>query len=223
MSLFGASRFTAMLAAIAILGTAGSLWWAVATRADLKSHGSGRSADRVSPSKFASRVLRLKDERANKFASTVTGERAQSTSPGWSDDPDQRRGRLVAPRTFAENSELGLRNRGADMPIPAPPMALSDPGSRQANDPVPQVIASQSPAENQRQLARDPKPERAAAAMPYSARQAARPYYIEKVVEQGDAGEATFRYRYQSCEPPNMPDVCFMPRENRRSIVMERR
>jgi hypothetical protein len=51
----------------------------------------------------------------------------------------------------------------------------------------------------------------------------ARSYYLEKFVEQGDAGEVKFRYRRRSCEPPNMPDVCFMPQANRRDIVVERR
>ena len=51
---------------------------------------------------------------------------------------------------------------------------------------------------------------------------AARPSYTEKVVEQGDAGEVTYHYRRQVCAPPHMVDVCYMPAENRRNIVVER-
>jgi len=53
-------------------------------------------------------------------------------------------------------------------------------------------------------------------------RVAARPSYVEKVVEQGDAGEVKFHYRRQVCGPRHMVDVCYMPPENRRSIVVER-
>jgi hypothetical protein len=44
---------------------------------------------------------------------------------------------------------------------------------------------------------------------------------MEKLVEQGDAGDVTFRYRRRNCTPSNMVDVCYMPLENRRGIVVE--
>jgi len=67
MSLVRCSRFTAILAAIAISGTAGTFWWAIEIRADLKSGASNRPADRALPSKPAARALHPKDERSNKF------------------------------------------------------------------------------------------------------------------------------------------------------------
>ena len=220
MSLFDSSRFTAMLAIVAILGIAGSFWWAIVNRADLKSGASDRSADRASLSRPAARASRLKDERANKFASSVSGEQSQSTASDWSDDLDHLRDRSVPPRVFADNSKPSLQDRGADMPLPAPPTAQNDPEGRQSIPIAPQVTAPQSPGEDQKRQMQDPKPELAAAAPP---KPAARSYYIEKIVEQGDVGDVKFRYRRQSCTPPNMPDVCFMPQENRRNIVVERR
>jgi hypothetical protein len=77
--------------------------------------------------------------------------------------------------------------------------------------------------ESQKRLMRDPKSETAAGAASNPAKLASRSYYVEKFVEEGDAGEVKFRYRRRACEPPNMPDVCFMPQENRRGIVVERR
>jgi hypothetical protein len=52
-------------------------------------------------------------------------------------------------------------------------------------------------------------------------RLASRATFLEKTVEQGDSGQVSFRYRRRNCTPPNMVDVCFMPAENRRKIVVE--
>jgi hypothetical protein len=51
---------------------------------------------------------------------------------------------------------------------------------------------------------------------------AGRPTYTEKIVEQGDSGELKFHYRRRACTPGHMVDVCYMPAENRRSIVVQR-
>src|SRR5712692_8178321 len=96
MSLFGASRFTAILAAIAIAGTAGTFWWAIEIRADLKSGASNRSADRALPSKPAGRALHSKDERSNKFELMGRSERPQPAAP-WSEDRDQFAERTAPP------------------------------------------------------------------------------------------------------------------------------
>jgi TPR repeat protein len=40
-------------------------------------------------------------------------------------------------------------------------------------------------------------------------------YYTEKYVEDGE-----YHYRRRVCEPPNMPDVCFMPQAERQPIVV---
>jgi hypothetical protein len=45
--------------------------------------------------------------------------------------------------------------------------------------------------------------------------------YVEQYVEQGDAGKVQFHYRRRSCTPGNMVDVCYMPAENRREIVVQ--
>jgi len=212
MRLFGASRSTVLLAVIATLGTAASFWWAVAIRADLKSNPS-RSVDRASLSKPTGHASRSKGERPNKFASFRRNERPQPTSVR-NDYPDQLRERSVASGVLAD-ANLTSQNLGADMPLPLPPMIQSAPETWQTKSPEPTVFAPPQPAETQKRGARD-------AATPSSTRLAGRSYYIEKFVEQGDAGEPKYRYRRQLCEPPNMPDVCFMPHESRRNIVVER-
>jgi len=222
MSLFGASRFTAVLAAIAISGTAGTFWWAMETRADLKSGASNRSADRALPPKPAGRALRPKDERSNKFELMGKSERPQASPPGWSEGRDQLSERTAPPLLSVNYASPGLQNGGADMPLPIPP-ARSDRGPSQAKTPEPPALALPLPAENPRRQTREPGPEPAAVATSRSPKLPARSYYMEKFVEQGDAGDVKFRYRRQSCEPTNMPDVCFMPQANRRVIVVERR
>jgi hypothetical protein len=71
-------------------------------------------------------------------------------------------------------------------------------------NPEPAVVAAAKP--------QPPKPHRVVE----------RPSYLEKVVEQGDAGEIKFHYRRQVCGPRHMVDVCYMPAENRRSILVQR-
>ena len=56
MSLFGTSRFTALLAAIALSGTAGMFWWALETRSEMKA-ASSRAVSRMLPVKAGGRVL----------------------------------------------------------------------------------------------------------------------------------------------------------------------
>src|SRR5215470_2579462 len=228
MTLFGASRFTAMLAAIAIAGTASTFWWAIEIRADLKSGTGNLSADRASPSKPAVRALRPKDERSNKFELMGRSERPPPGPPPWSEDRDQFAERTVPPLVSVKYTNPGSQNGGAaDMPLPIPP-ARSDREPPQAKTPEAPPFALPLPTENPKRQAREPRPDpgpepAAAVAAPRSSKLPSRSYYMEKIVEQGDAGEMRFRYRRQSCEPPNMPDVCFMPQANRRGIVVERR
>jgi len=212
MRLFGASRFTVLLAVVATLATAASFWWAVATRADLKSKPS-RSADRASLSKPTGHASRPKGERPNKFSSFRRNERPQPTLV-WNDYPDQLHERSVAPGVFADAGPTS-QNLGADMPLPLPPIIRSVRETWQTKSPEPTVFAPPQPAESQKRGGRD-------GTTPSSTRLAGRSYYIEKFVEQGDAREPKYRFRRQLCEPPNMPDVCFMPQESRRNIVVER-
>jgi hypothetical protein len=46
--------------------------------------------------------------------------------------------------------------------------------------------------------------------------------YTEQVVEQGDAGDVKYRYVRHACTPPHMVDVCYMPAESRRNVVVQR-
>ncbi len=234
MTLFGASRFTAILAAIAIAGTAGTFWWAIQIRADLKSGAGNRAADRALPSKPTVRALHPKDERSNKYELMGRSERPQRGPPPWSEDRDQFAERTAPPLVSVNYTNPGSQNGGADMPLPILP-ARPDREPPQAKAPEPPAVALPLPTENPKRQAREPRPdlrpdlrpdpgpEPAAVAAPRSPKLPSRSYYLEKVVEQGDAGEVKFRYRRQSCEPPNMPDVCFMPQANRRGIVVERR
>jgi hypothetical protein len=230
MTLFGASRFTAILAAIAISGTAGTFWWAIEIRADLKSGASNHSPDRSLPLKPSGRALHSKDERSNKFELMGRSERQQPGPPVWSEDRDQFAERTAPALVSVNYTTPGSQNGAADMPLPIPP-ARSDREPPQAKTPEPPAFALPLPAENPKRQTREPRPdirpdagpEPAAVAAPRSPKLPSRSYYMEKIVEQGDAGEVKFRYRRQSCEPPNMPDVCFMPQANRRGIVVERR
>jgi hypothetical protein len=230
MSLFGASRFTAILAVAAVFGTAGTFWWALQireTRADLKSGATNRSTNHALQSKSAGRALHSKDDRSNKFASFGRNERPQPSPSGSSEDrgqvPERSATFSATPQLFVNYATSpGLQNGVADMPLPISPV-WSNPEPPQAKNPELPTFVPPLPAENPRRQARESRPEQAAAATPHSPKQPARSYYMEKFVEQGDAGEVKFRYRRQSCEPPNMPDVCFMPQSSRRDIVVERR
>jgi hypothetical protein len=220
MTLFGASRFTAILAAIAISGTAGTFWWALHIRADLKSGAGNRSADRALASKPAVRGLHPKDERSNKFELMGRSERPQPGPTPWSEDRDQFAERAAPPLVSVNYTNPGLQS--ADMPLPIPP-ARSDREPPQAKTPEPPAPPLPLPGESPKRQTREAGSEPTAVAAPRSPKLPSRSYYLEKVVEQGDAGEMKFKYRRQSCEPPNMPDVCFMPQANRRGIVVERR
>lgn len=233
MSVSGASRFTVVLAAIAIVGTAGSFWWAIETRTGLKSGATYRLANQASPSKPASRALRSKDERSNKFVFFDENQRPLPSQIGRSENRDPMPERSAAPQVFVNYANARLQTVGADMPLPSPPPQLPiapaqsdpvqpDPDSGQDKAQEPSAFVPPLPMENPKRQARDPKPE-SVGATSNSTKLPGRTYYIEKIIEQGDAGEVKFRYRRQPCEPPNMPDVCFMPQSSRRNIVVERR
>src|SRR5579871_6750556 len=118
MSVFGASRFTALLAAVAISGSACTFWWALQTRADLKAAADSQAAGR-GLSKSAGRFSRSKDERfnkderlnkaePNKFELMGSSERSQPApfnpllgAPGRSENQDQTPDGSSAPRVLA--------------------------------------------------------------------------------------------------------------------------
>ena len=142
---------------------------------------------------------------------------------------------MAAPQGFRETAKPFWQAQAPDLPVPA---ILSSSVSRaEADSPAPALSAppsQPSAARADRQAAperRVPREARAesvhvATSKPQAAkpphRIAVRPSYTEKVVEQGDAGEVTYHYRRQVCAPPHMVDVCYMPAENRRNIVVER-
>jgi hypothetical protein len=271
MSVFGTSRFTALLAAVALSGTAGTFWWALETRSDMKAAASNRAVNRNLPVKAAAvRTPRSKDEHpkveAGKFDSDKPelnnnnkepnkfelmgkaelgkndvgrNERPQpsllSDPGGRNDDADQGPNRSLAPQlvNFPGQGATppGQVSRGrADMPLPAmpttsdpAPMALPwrvkapDPPLAYAS-PIPVAssipVAPPSPAETPKRQARDARSESPAAApAPRPPKQQS--FYTEQFIEQGE-----FRYRRRPCEPPNMPDVCFMPQADRHPIVV---
>jgi hypothetical protein len=220
MSVFGASRFTAVLAAVALSGTVGTFWWAIQARSDSKVAAGNGSAHRALSSKLQGRSLRPQDQQSNKFELMGRSEQPQTIPPEWSDNRVQSPERAVAPKMLVYYANPGLQDGRADMPLPAPP-AQFDPASWPAKTPERPVLAAPLPPENPQRQTRESRPDPAAAPQP--PKSAARSYYLEKVVEQSDGGQVKSRYRRRSCEPPNMPDVCFMPQANRRGIVVERR
>jgi len=247
MSLFGTSRFTALLAAFALSGTDGTFWWALETRSEMKA-ASTRAVNRMLPVKAAGRVPRSKDEHsakaepdkfeAGKFELMGRSERPQhglqAGAAGRSDDPDQVAldrsipARLVNYPVPEPNFPLpgqvqppGTRAMGgrADMPLPAM-LAKPAPAPLQARTPdplayAPPVPAPPPPLENPRRQTRDPKPEAPAPAVTTRSFRPQTSFYTEQYIEQGE-----FRYRRRPCEPPNMPDVCYMRQADRHPIFV---
>jgi hypothetical protein len=227
---FGPWRFTAMLGAVALLCTTGVLTWGMVTVADLRAE---RSAERSVPAEES--ALPSKSEQPKDFAATF-GTVLETGLSGWNNDLDLLSKQPIVPPAFVDDANAGWRDRAPDLPLPAPPISQSDPESRRAASAqvpvaqvpvvpealVPQVPAPQAPAGRQMRLVRSPRPETARPAALKPHRLATGSSYVEKVVEQGDAGEVKFRYRRHVCAPPHMVDVCYMPPENRRSVVVQR-
>jgi hypothetical protein len=229
MSSLGSWRFTAILGTVATLGTAGVLSWATVTVSQLKSEPSVRAAASASP---------LNNEQSASFAAALAAAPSEPDLSGWNGDLDWLSKKSMATETFAAPHSFGeaakpfWQAQAPDLPLGAPPTPRSEPDDRQVQTAALQPSVEhqtehQWTAEPHRRVQHNPKGESAAAASaktqsPKPHRVAARPSYLEKVVEQGDAGEVKFRYRRQVCGPHHMVDVCFMPPENRRSIVVER-
>jgi hypothetical protein len=242
--MLGASRFTAFLAAVALSGMAVTFWWAVETRSDMKAAAGNRAASHFLPTRFTGRASRSKDERSNKpepakFELMGRSDRLQpspqfslqSVSSGRTDAPYQATDRSIptamlanypnpspAPVPFSQGP--GLPSGRADMPLPALSTisVRPDPAPSQAKAPDPPILIPSPPvpppaAENPKRQAREPKPAQPAAVRP--TKPSAPSFYTEKFVEQGE-----YRYRRRPCEPPNMPDVCFMPQSDRQPIVI---
>jgi hypothetical protein len=120
--------------------------------------------------------------------------------------------------TLAENAAV------AEAPPAATP---TPPANMAAVEAAPVEHGLPSPMAHSRRLALAHEPEartfRVVPTRPHKPAAAAeRPTYTEKIIEQGDSGELKFHYRRRACTPGNMVDVCYMPAENRRSIVVQR-
>jgi hypothetical protein len=95
--------------------------------------------------------------------------------------------------------------------LPDPPAAVA-PALPPQQTRFPDLPAIVAPAHAPQQPAENPKRQPRAAA---AASRAPKSYYMEKYLEQGE-----YHYRRRLCEPPNMPDVCFMPQSDRQPIVV---
>jgi hypothetical protein len=305
MNVFGTSRFTALLAAIALSGTAGTFWWALETRSDMKAAASNRVVSRSVPVKAGGRAPRWKDDHASKADGTKFDANksepakvepgkfelmGKSERPppnlslggaaGRDDNTDRAPDRSIAPRLVnfpspapgyqipgqgpapGQGSSPGPQSGRADMPLPAMPARLDparldparldparldparldparlDParlgparlGPAPAPVPMPSWQANRAaaplafaspapvqpppPTETLKRQTRETRPEPPTGAP--AARQPKTPsFYTEQFIEQGE-----FRYRRRPCEPPNMPDVCYMPQADRHPIVV---
>jgi hypothetical protein len=103
----------------------------------------------------------------------------------------------------------------ADMPLPSlpvtPPPAQPDQTPLwQTKFPDPPYLIATVPAGS--------PPKRQTHGAPAPSAHAPKPqvqsYYMEKYVDQGE-----YHYRRRPCEPPNMPDVCFMPQAARQPVL----
>jgi hypothetical protein len=267
MSGLGASRFTALLAAIAISGMAGAFWWAFETRSDMKAAAAHHGTSRAAPAKFNGRAHERVGKIEPKYELMGKSERPASggiqptpqaavrndeqdaappvlamfpnpgaapTAPLSRDPPSLRPSStgLGSPGPSLPGASLPMPaapSSRADMPLPALPAFAARPDPAPllpAKEPEPPALFSQlpmtmpvQPAETPKRPTREAARHASAAAAP-AVRAAPKPaaapsYYTEKYLD--DQGE--YRYRRRVCEPPNMPDVCFMPQADRQPIL----
>ena len=205
---FAPGLLTASLGLIAISASVGIIWWAMATVAGPNVYSPSPSAEGVRQSESVPAAAR-KSDRSN------ASEPTESRFSRWEDLFDRNAMISIPPEDFTDNQAAAQRDRQPGPPRAAPPVTWSDPDG-------PGTTVPQTAAERRRPRLADRKPDRSHAAMPKSHKPAARPTYVEKLVQQGDAGEVRFRYVRRACTPPNMVDVCFMPAANRRSIIVQR-
>lgn len=231
-----ASRVTAFLAALAMAGVAGTFWWAIQTRSEMRAAAANRP-DRPLPAKFTGHAGRAAADRiaardTGKDAGTGRFELAGHSTPL----ADEAAGAAPASEASASTRLRGLDLPGsqvatlpggrANMPLPAmPPPAQPDPAPVPAKfmEPSPAFAAAAPPPQPDagRRHARASIARASVAPAPAPAPSAAssapkRPSsYMEKYFELGE-----YHYRRRPCEPPNMPDVCFMPQTDRQPIVV---
>jgi len=219
MTSFGSWRFTAMLGVVAIVLSAGILSWVMVTIADLNYTAPSRSVELS--------MLPQHDQRndfANDFANNLVeadeSGRAGLGISGWESDLSWLGKGSFAPQGFLDLA-APLQFEPNSQPLAAAPASQSDwqsdPPGQQTTSSVPEAAVG-----HPQRLAQDHRAGASRAATPKPHKPTARSYYVEKSVEQGDSGDVKFRYRRRNCAPSNMVDVCYMPAEIRRGIIVER-
>jgi hypothetical protein len=217
---FSSWHVTAGLGAVTALAAVGIVWWAMATV----------SAWHL-PTTAAKHVLPLEIDRGSAVASTsdpttvvAKTDRAGATRAeppdlrfsGWEADLDRTGMMFVLPENLSGDQTKARPNLAPQEANAAPPVADAAPEVD-----VPALPAARTFARHRRLASSEHDQPRAAAGSRLH-KGFARGTYTEKVVEQGDAGEVKYRYVRRTCTPPHMVDVCYMPAENRRSVVVQR-
>ncbi len=202
-------RVAAILATITVAGVFGICSWTLMTVADWKTEQPGQPFDLSLPSRSDYQAAAADARRPDLKVVGRNGDldwlTATSAAP-WAP--------LDAARPIPQLEEPGQHL--ASVPALQPDAESQDAESRGVT-PAP----STSAAEHAKRFVQTRKADHPGTAAPKPHRLAARPTYLEKTIEEGDAGEVSFRYRRRNCTAPNVVDVCFMPAENRRSIVVE--
>jgi hypothetical protein len=241
MTSSGGWRLTAVLGAVAFVLCAGITSWMIVTIADMQSGVHGLSVELAMPNEARPVTTQPNGVRAVARPNLLASDFGHDLSHDLGGDVAS--GSVAPFGAYAFEGDLGWLGKNAfttakstiptafqpgTMPLPGTaPLAWSDPPDTQPTQAIPDPAAA--PSEPPKRLAQEPRFERprVAAIAPTAPaakvhKLGARPYFMEKLVEQGDAGDITFRYRRRNCTPPHMVDVCYMPPENRRNIVVER-
>jgi hypothetical protein len=231
---FSSWHLTAGLGAVASLATAGVVWWTMATVSGW--HLANPSAEHALASEPA-RAAATPDPATVPMTVVAKSDRAtpqiepmELRFSGWEADLDRGAKTFVPPEDFAVD-QTKARGFGPGearaVPNEAKAALAVDPVPAPATDPpalpahrtfVPhRRLASSEREADQPRATSQPR-----VTSPKLHKAFARGTYTEKVVEQGDAGEVKYRYVRRTCAPPHMVDVCYMPAETRRSIVVQR-
>jgi hypothetical protein len=229
---------TAGLGAVASLATVGIVWWAAATVSGW--HLPGPSAERA---------LALEPERAAAAAAasdptTVVAKSDRAPAPrtepmelrlsGWEADLDRTAKPFALPDFAVDQikpwpNQPAAETRAVQSEANAAPPATDR--APEADAPVadsPVVPAHRSftahrrLASSEHDQRRERDQPRATSPKLHKGFGGGGGTYTEQIVEQGDAGDVKYRYVRHACTPPHMVDVCYMPAESRRNVVVQR-
>jgi hypothetical protein len=249
MESFAARRHAAALAIVAIAISVGILSWTLVTVANVNYGSPGlRTADGgnaaatavETPNRTAKAGLPGTEFARPDFAAmdAFAPRMPSAAQPGgmdtrvWEADenPDWlRAGSLLASAPAREpapswpGEPAGRVDAASAAPAPAAetPVELPAPAPARLADSATPAIAGAHPSHEPKALRTAAPTHSATPPRPHKVAAAPRTY-LEKVPEQGDAGDVSFRYRRRACTPGNMIDVCYMPEANRARIVVER-